>query len=54
MVSAIDKDGYLVPSFLVQKVLPKLDKGIEIVGFMTVLKEDSKYAVHHVLYRGDT
>jgi len=34
VIMSLNKSGYIVPSTLMIKVLPNLDEGIQIVGFL--------------------
>ena len=60
-VFPINKKGYLVPCTLMIKILPNLDEGIRIVGFLRELDGagayfkniDSDEKVHYVMYGGD-
>ena len=64
MVFPLDKDGYIVPCSLMIKVLPNLDEGIRLVGFLKDVDKDGTFAkgsefeteerVHHIMYSGDT
>ena len=42
-----NKQGYLVPCTLMIKVLPNLDEGIQIVGFLKEIETDSAVANTH-------
>ena len=64
LVFPLNKDGYIVPCSLMIKVLPNLDEGIRLVGFLKDVDKDGTFAkggdmetdekVHHIMYSGDT
>jgi hypothetical protein len=64
VVFPVNKSGYVVPCTLMIKVLPNLDEGIRMVGFLKDIEKDSSVMknaefdsdekVHYILYSGDT
>lgn len=64
LVYPLNKEGYIVPCSLMIKVLPNLDEGIRLVGFLKDVDKDGSFAkgsdfeteekVHHIMYSGDT
>jgi len=64
IVFPVNKNGYIVPCTLMIKVLPNLDEGIRLVGFLKDIEKDSgllknadfdsEEQVHYLIYSGDT
>src|SRR5690606_30150303 len=64
IVFPINKDGYIIPSSLMIKVMPNLDEGIRLVGFLKDVDKGGNFGkgtefeteeeVHHIVYSGDT
>ncbi|EAR83935.1 PAS domain S-box protein (macronuclear) [Tetrahymena thermophila SB210] len=59
-VMCLNKQGYIVPCTLMIKVLPNLDDGIQIVGFLKEIENqdiksqlDREEVVHYLIYRDD-
>lgn len=62
-VLPINKGGYLVPCTLMIKILPNLDEGIQIVGFLKDVESGTSYLksdfdsddkVHYLIYGSET
>jgi len=63
-VFPINKQGYMVPCSLMIKVLPNLDDGIRLVGFLKEIEKDSHFVkelafdtdkpVHYIMYSTET
>lgn len=64
IIFPVDKSGYIVPCSLMIKILPNLDEGIRLVGFLKDIEKetgmmknaefDSEEQVHYLIYAGDT
>ena len=64
VVFPLNKEGYVVPCSLMIKVLPNLDEGIRLVGFLKDLDKEGAFAkgsdmemeekVHYIMYSGET
>mmetsp|Transcript_28675 Transcript_28675/g.25657 ORF Transcript_28675/g.25657 Transcript_28675/m.25657 type:complete len:287 (-) Transcript_28675:781-1641(-) len=61
-VFPINKKGYMIPCTLMIKVLPTLDEGIKLVGFLKDIEKDSGFMkadletdgkIHYIMYGGD-
>ncbi|KAL4466115.1 hypothetical protein ABPG74_004352 [Tetrahymena malaccensis] len=60
-VMCLNKNGYIIPTSIMVKVLPNLDQGIQIVGFLKEIdNQESKsqiekdQVIHYLIYREDT
>ncbi|KAL4485750.1 hypothetical protein ABPG72_012290 [Tetrahymena utriculariae] len=59
-VMCLNKNGYVIPTSIMVKVLPNLDQGIQIVGFLKEIDNqesksqiDKDQVVHYIIYRED-
>lgn len=54
-VYAMNKKGYIIPCTLLAKILPSLEKGIQIVGFLKRIENtgESHGSTHYILYSAE-
>ena len=62
-VTPINKDGFIVPSILMIKVLPSLEDGVQFVGFIKEKEEyycapyrhsdEEELTIHYMIYKLD-
>lgn len=52
-VFALCKKGFLVECNILTKLIPEIENGFHLVGFIKKVEETSRYTAHYIMYDGD-